>query len=50
MLKKSIFEFDAKTFRKVRGTAIGTKFAPLYAILFMVFLEEKIISAFEEKF
>ena len=50
MLKNNIFEFDAKTFRKARGTAIGTKFAPPHAILFMVYLEEKIISAFEEKF
>ena len=30
-------------------TAIGKKFAPPYAILFMPDLEEKIISAFEEK-
>ena len=45
----NIFESDTKTFREVRGTAIGTKFAPQYAILFMVYLEEKILSAFEEK-
>ena len=30
--------------KQVRGTAIGTKFAPPYAILFMVALEENILS------
>ena len=49
LLKNNIFEFDEKTFRQVRGTANGTKFAPLYAIFFMADLEEKILSAFEEK-
>ena len=44
-----LFEFDEKTFRQVRRTAIGTKFAPSYTILFMANLEEKIITAFEEK-
>ena len=45
---KNIFEFDEKTFKQVTGTKIGTKFAPPY-ILFMAGLEEKILSAFEEK-
>ena len=49
MLKNNIFEFDGKTFKQVRGTAIGTKFAPLYDFLFMGDLELKIINAFEEK-
>ena len=34
VLKNNIFEFDEKTFKQKRGTAIGTKFAPPYAILF----------------
>ena len=38
-----------KTFKQVRGTAIGAKFAPPYAILFMADLEEKIHSASEKK-
>ena len=42
VLKNNIFQFDEKTFKQVRGTAIGTKFAPPYAILFMADLEEKI--------
>ena len=49
VLKSNIFQFDEKTFKQVRGTAIGTKFAPPYAILFMADLEEKIVSASEKK-
>ena len=49
VLKSNIFQFDEKTFKQVRGTAIGTKFAPPYAILFMADLEEKILSASEKK-
>ena len=41
VLKNDLFEFDQKTFRQVRGTATGTKFAPPYAILFMADLKEK---------
>ena len=49
MLKNNIFQFDEKTFKQVRGTAIGSKFAPPYANLFMADLEEKILNASEEK-
>ena len=49
VLKNNIFEFDEKTFKQVRGTAIGTKFDPPYAILFMADLEKKIYNAFEER-
>ena len=49
VLKNNIFQFDEKTFKQVRGTAIGTKFAPPYAILFMADLEEKILNASEKK-
>ena len=31
VLKNNIFEFDEKTFKQKRGTAIGTKFAPPYS-------------------
>ena len=50
VLKNNILEFDEKTFKQVRGTATGTKFAAPYAILFMADLEEKNLNAFEEKF
>ena len=49
VLKNNIFQFNEKTFKQVRGTAVGTKFAPPYAILFMADIEEKILSASEKK-
>ena len=49
VLKNKYFQFDEKTFKQVRQTAIGTRFAPPYAILFMADLEEKILSASEKK-
>ena len=41
VLKNNMSEFDEKTFKQKRGTAIGTKFAPPYAFLFMAGFEEK---------
>ena len=38
-----------KYFKQLQGTAIGTKFAPPYAILFMGYLEDKILNSFVEK-
>ena len=49
ILKNNLFEFDEKTFKQRRGTAIGTKFAPPYAILIMTDLEEKMLETFEKK-
>ena len=43
--KNNIFEFDEKTFKQKLGTAIGTKFAPLYAIIFMADFEEKMLES-----
>ena len=48
-MKNNIFEFDEKTFKQKRGTAIGTQFAPPYAILYMADLEEKLLEIFEKK-
>ena len=48
VLKNNIFEFDEKTFKQKRGTAIGTKFVPPYAILYMADLEEKLLEIFEK--
>ena len=33
VLKNNIFQFNEKTLTQLRGTVIGTKFAPLYTIL-----------------
>ena len=38
-----------KTLNQLRGTAIGTKFAPSYSILFMAELEEEILREVELK-
>ena len=35
VLKNNVFTFGKKTLKQLRGTAIGTKFAPPYSILFM---------------
>ena len=44
VLKTNIFEHDKSVFKQLRGTAIGTKMAPSYAIIFMDSLEEDILS------
>ena len=44
VLKNNISQFSDKTYKQIRGTAIGTKFAPPYAVFFMAALEEKILS------
>ena len=47
VLKNNIFEFSDKTYKQIRGTAIGTRFALPDAVLFMAALEEKILSKVE---
>ena len=49
VLKNNIFQFNEKTLKQLRDTTIGTKFAPLYAIIFMADLEERILKDFELK-
>ena len=49
VLKNNIFEFFDKTYKQIRGTAIGTKFAPPYAVFFMAALEEKILNKVKKK-
>ena len=43
VLKINGFTFGKKSLKQIRGTAIGTKFAPTYSILFMAELEEEIL-------
>ena len=43
VLKNNIFEHNSKTFKQKQGTAIGTKMAPPYAILFMSDLEDEFL-------
>ena len=43
VLKNNIFKFGKKTLKQETETAIGTKFAPPYSILFIAELEEDIL-------
>ena len=49
VLKNNYFTHNGRTFRQKRGTAIGTKFAPPYSILFMGDFEERALEGFELK-
>ena len=49
VLKNNIFEHNTSFYRQLRGTAIGTKMAPPYAIIFMSDLEEKILKDYDKK-
>ena len=49
VLKNNYFQFLDKIFKQKRGTAIGTKFAPPYSILFMADLEKRLLSDIDLK-
>ena len=44
VLKNNIFEHNLSFYKQLRGTAIGTKMAPSYAIIFISDLEERFFS------
>ena len=43
VLKNNIFEHNLSFFKQIRGTTLGTKMAPSYAIIFMGDLGEQIL-------
>ena len=43
VLKDNLFEFDCKFYQQISGTAIGTKFAPPYACIFMDYVETEFL-------
>ena len=43
VLKNNVFEFNDRVLKQKQGTAIGTKMAPPYAILFLDNLEKRIL-------
>ena len=45
VLENNVFEHNGEVFKQKQGTAIGTKMAPNYAILFMSALEERILES-----
>ena len=49
VLTNNFFEFDSEFYQQISGTAMGTKFAPPYACLFMDWLEEKFLETCEIK-
>ena len=49
VLKNNIFVLDETIFKQKRGTAIETKFASPYVILFMADFRKKIVEYFEKK-
>lgn len=44
VLKNNVFEHNGRIFRQKHGTAIGTKMAPSYAVLYMGDLEERFLA------
>ena len=44
VLKNNFFKFNSDVFQKISGTAIGTKFAPPYACIFMDQIETGFLS------
>ena len=47
VLKNNFFTHNDQIFRQIRGTAMGTVFAPSYAILAMAEVEEQALSTFK---
>ena len=43
VLKNNYFQFSDKVYQQISGTAIGTKFAPPYACIFMDQVESKFL-------
>ena len=49
VLRNNIFEFDNKVYKQLQGTAMGTKMAPSYAVLFMDKLERQFLDTMQYK-
>ena len=49
VLQNNYFEFNERYLKQIRGTAIGTKFAPPYAIIYMAALEEDFLETLIKK-
>ena len=49
VLKNNFFEFNGDFYQQLRGTAIGTKCTPSYAILFLAALEGKLLAEVQNK-
>ena len=49
VLKNNYFEFNSEVYRQISGTAMGTKFAPPYACIFMDMVETEFLKELEIK-
>ena len=49
VLKNNTFEHNTSFYKQQRGTAIGTKMAPPYAVIFMGDMEEKLLKECDKK-
>ena len=47
--KNNWFEFNSKFYKQISGTAIGTKFVPPYACIFMDYIETEFLKSQEIK-
>ena len=50
ILENNSFFFGGKNYLQIKGTAMGTKFAPTYATLVMGYLEQKLYRTMEQKY
>ncbi|MCG7879609.1 MAG: GIY-YIG nuclease family protein [Candidatus Thiodiazotropha endolucinida] len=50
ILENNTFSFNDKYYKQVKGTAMGTKFAPVYATLTVGYLEQKLYKEIETTF
>ena len=48
IIENNNFMFDGCFYNQIRGTAMGTKFAPTYATLVLAYLEEKLYTRLED--
>ena len=49
ILKNNIFEHSTSFYKQLRDTAIGTKMAPPYSIIFMRDLMKKLLKVYDKK-
>ena len=49
VLKNNLFEFNSKFYKQISETAIGTKFAPPHACIFMDYIETEFLKSQETK-
>ena len=50
ILENNIFKFNSKYYKQLKGCAMGTKFAPIYATLTLAYLEISLYSKIKQKF